>query len=35
VSWGAFTAEALRKAEPDYLAEDLDGAVDHLLSLSN
>jgi pyrophosphatase PpaX len=35
VSWGAFTAEALRKAEPDYLAEDLDGAVDHLLSLGN
>ncbi len=35
VSWGAFTAEALRKAGPDYLAEDLDGAVDHLLSLSN
>ena len=35
VSWGAFTDEALRKAEPDHLAEDLDGAVDHLLSLSN
>ena len=35
VSWGAFTADALREAEPDHLAEDLDGAVDHLLALSN
>lgn len=35
VSWGAFTDEALRKAEPDYLADDLDGVVDHLLSIGN
>jgi pyrophosphatase PpaX len=31
VSWGAFTAEALRAAEPDHLFEDLDSAVDFLL----
>lgn len=31
VSWGAFTAEALRAAGPDHLVEDLDSAVDLLL----
>ena len=31
VSWGAFAAEALRAAGPDYLFEDLDSAVAFLL----
>ncbi|MGB3682696.1 MAG: HAD-IA family hydrolase [Rubrobacteraceae bacterium] len=31
VSWGAFTEEDLRAANPDYLVEDLDAAVDILL----
>ena len=31
VSWGAFTEEALLAAEPDYLFEELDSAVDFLL----
>jgi pyrophosphatase PpaX len=31
VSWGAFTAEALRDVGPDHLFEDLDSAVDFLL----
>ncbi len=31
VSWGAFSEEALRAADPDYLVEDLDAAVDVLL----
>ncbi|MDP8950906.1 MAG: HAD hydrolase-like protein, partial [Actinomycetota bacterium] len=31
VSWGAFTEEALRAAEPDHLFKDLDSAVDLLL----
>ncbi len=31
VSWGAFTAEALREAGPGHLFEDLDSAVDFLL----
>ncbi len=31
VSWGAFSEEALKAAEPDYLVEDLDAAVDILL----
>ena len=31
VSWGAFTAEALRAAGPDHLVEDLDSAIDFLL----
>ena len=31
VSWGAFTAEALRAAGPDHLFEDLNSAVDFLL----
>ena len=33
VSWGAFTEETLRGADPDYLVPDLDAAVDVLLSL--
>lgn len=32
VSWGAFTAESLRVTEPDHLSENLNGAVDWLLS---
>jgi pyrophosphatase PpaX len=31
VSWGAFSEEALRSAEPDHLVPDLDSAVDVLL----
>jgi pyrophosphatase PpaX len=34
VSWGAFTEEALREAEPDHLVPDLDSAVDVLLRLA-
>jgi pyrophosphatase PpaX len=34
VSWGAFTEEALHVANPDYLFEDLDSAVDALLTRS-
>jgi pyrophosphatase PpaX len=33
VSWGAFSEDALRAAEPDHLVPDLDAAVDVLLSL--
>jgi pyrophosphatase PpaX len=33
VSWGAFSEDALRAAEPDHLVPDLDAAVDILLSL--
>ncbi|MBA2692828.1 MAG: HAD-IA family hydrolase [Rubrobacter sp.] len=33
VSWGAFTEEAIRAANPDHLVSDLDAAVDILLSL--
>jgi pyrophosphatase PpaX len=33
VSWGAFTKETLEAAEPDHLVEDLDSAVDVLLTL--
>jgi pyrophosphatase PpaX len=33
VSWGAFSEDALRAAEPDDLVPDLDSAVDVLLSL--
>jgi pyrophosphatase PpaX len=33
VSWGAFSEETLRAAEPDHLVADLDAAVDVLLSL--
>lgn len=31
VSWGAFSEQDLRAAEPDHLVEDLDAAVDVLL----
>lgn len=31
VSWGAFTEDTLRAAEPDHLVPDLDAAVDVLL----
>lgn len=31
VSWGAFSEEAVRAAEPDHLSSDLDSAVDFLL----
>lgn len=34
VSWGAFTEEALREAKPDRLFEDLDSAVEFLLTAS-
>ncbi len=33
VSWGAFSEDTLREAEPDHLVEDVDSAVDVLLSL--
>jgi pyrophosphatase PpaX len=33
VSWGAFSEDALRAAEPDHLVPDIDSAVDVLLSL--
>jgi pyrophosphatase PpaX len=33
VSWGAFTGEAIRAANPDHLVSDLDAAVDVLLDL--
>ena len=32
VSWGAFSEDALRVAEPDHLVPDLDASVDVLLS---
>jgi pyrophosphatase PpaX len=35
VSWGVFTAEALRDAEPDRLFEELDSAVEFLLRATN
>ncbi len=35
VSWGAFTAEALRAAGPDHLFEDLDSAVYFLLGAAD
>src|SRR5215216_7992571 len=34
VSWGAFSEETLRSAEPDHLVEDIDSAVDVLLEMS-
>ena len=34
VSWGAFSEETLRSAEPDHLVPDLDSAVDVLLEIS-
>jgi pyrophosphatase PpaX len=33
VSWGAFSVDTLRAAEPDHLVPNLDSAVDVLLSL--
>ena len=33
VSWGAFSEETLREAEPDYLVPDIDSAVDVLLRI--
>jgi pyrophosphatase PpaX len=33
VSWGAFSEERLREADPDYLVPDIASAVDVLLSL--
>jgi pyrophosphatase PpaX len=35
VSWGAFTEEVLRAAEPDYLFKDLNSAVECLLEKSS
>ena len=34
VSWGAFSEKTLHAAGPDYLAKDLDSAVDYLLAES-
>jgi len=34
VSWGAFSEDTLREAEPDHLVPDLDAAVDILLEIS-
>jgi pyrophosphatase PpaX len=33
VSWGAFSADRLREAEPDHLVSDIQSAVDVLLTL--
>jgi pyrophosphatase PpaX len=33
VSWGAFSEDTLREAEPDHLVEDVDSAVDVLLRM--
>ena len=33
VSWGAFSEDTLREAEPDHLVSDIDAAVDVLLKL--
>jgi pyrophosphatase PpaX len=33
VSWGAFSEDTLRAAEPDHLVPDIQSAVDLLLSL--
>jgi pyrophosphatase PpaX len=33
VSWGAFSEDTLREAEPDYLVPDIDSAVDVLLEM--
>jgi pyrophosphatase PpaX len=35
VSWGAFSENTLRSAEPDHLVEDIDSAVDLLLEMSD
>jgi pyrophosphatase PpaX len=34
VSWGAFSEDTLRAAEPDYLVPDLDAAADVLLEMA-
>jgi hypothetical protein len=34
VSWGAFSEDTLREADPDHLVPDLDSAVDILLEIS-
>jgi pyrophosphatase PpaX len=34
VSWGAFSEDTLRLAEPDHLVEDIDSAVDVLLQMA-
>lgn len=33
VSWGAFSEDTLREAQPDHLVEDIDSAVDVLLEM--
>ena len=35
VSWGAFSEDTLREAEPDHLVPDIDAAVDVLLKLKS
>jgi pyrophosphatase PpaX len=35
VSWGAFSEDTLREAEPDHLVEDIDSAVDVLLGMTD
>ena len=35
VSWGAFSEDTLRGAEPDHLVEDIDAAVDVLLGMTD
>jgi pyrophosphatase PpaX len=35
VSWGAFSENTLRSAEPDHLVEDIDSAVDLLLEMAD
>jgi pyrophosphatase PpaX len=35
VSWGAFSEDTLREAEPDHLVEDIDAAVDVLLEMTD
>lgn len=35
VSWGAFSEDTLREAEPDHLVPDIDAAVNVLLKLKN
>jgi pyrophosphatase PpaX len=35
VSWGAFSEDTLRAAEPDHLVPDLDSAVDVLLGMTD
>jgi pyrophosphatase PpaX len=35
VSWGAFSEDTLREAEPDHLVPDIDAAVDVLLEMAD